>query len=109
MGEGATGVRGLQLEGSEEQGKKEAPGNDEEPQRRMGFLQVLVFPDPNSTLFLLLLSPRSGTQLGRGAHDLSESLQWWVKMENSPSERWAIFIDRNKTKRMSYITSLVNR
>lgn len=109
MGEGATGVGGLQLEGSEEQGKKEAPGNDEEPQRRMGFLQVLVFPDPNSTLFLLLLSPRSGTQLGREAHDLSESLQWWVKMENSPSERWAIFIDRNKTKRMSYITSLVNR
>ena len=37
--------------------------------------------------FLLLLSPRSGTQLGRGAHDLSESLQWWGKMETSPSER----------------------
>lgn len=36
--------------------------------------------------FLLLLSPRSGTQLGRGTYDLSESLQWWVKMENSPGE-----------------------
>ena len=40
---------------------------------------------------------------------LSESLQWWVKVENSPSERWATSTDRNKTKHTSYNTPLANR
>ena len=79
-GLGVAGVRGTEKEGKPPEMTKSL--REGWASCKYYFFLILILH-----CFLLLLSPRSGTQFGRGTHDLSDSLQWWAKMENSPGER----------------------